>query len=207
MVVTVFYLGMYNMTTTRAAPSKEHRKGTRPRRAPLFLSRQDDSRPPSKWHSPQRELDRHDATAATKVVRCTSDPLHKGLFATQDIPKGSIVAKFNDIRRLDRDNPDDKKLIDAHHNRKPGGDRTVAIGRSFYTDRGFAFKDKVFTSAPKWYRMNHANKTSASSTFDTEGMYWIAKRQIRKNQPITWDYGEVPGMWGKKDFCEEPLKK
>ena len=152
--------------------------------------------------NPRKENDERDATKDTKVKPCADAPQHKGLFATHPIKKGHIVAKFNKLRKLDPKVGTDRVLIAKHKASDVDGDQTIQIDNTFVTDTGFKFDERgIATRAPRWYRMNNANDSNATATFDMQEKHWIARRDLKAGEPITWFYGEVPAQWRTDAFC------
>lgn len=131
-----------------------------------------------------------DKTLCIERRRVPGLPRNKGLFATESIPKGSIVA-YMTIDRLRTIKQEDWE--DTYQRERIKDDGMVESGNMCYTDflpRG---------SPPKWYYINHSHHPSAEpQTVKINGMTtigWVTLRQLEENDQVTMKYVNPDPNW------------
>lgn len=139
-----------------------------------------------------------DATAHTAVRACP-EGAGAGLFATKPIAKGSVVAKMPRPRVVE-----DPRWIAAHRRGAPGADAAIedATG-TLRTSAGFGPYRDGYAKAPKWYRMNHADKPNAKPRRAGAGLEWVALKDIPAGHAVTWHYGQRDPAWPRKPYCTQ----
>lgn len=164
------------------------------------------------------------STDSVKVLPCEDNISARGLFAMRDIPSGCIVARMNNAKVV----PEEKKttsLYYKHMNSVAGGDAAVTVqtlGRTLvFTSSGFSTfdnKHKIYKNAPRWYRMNHADRKNANCAIvhtmtqefnkpPVHDIYWKSTKQIKKDDAIEWNYGIPDAAWkGLGKFCAKGVK-
>ena len=140
-----------------------------------------------------------DALSAVEVKACVDFPSAKGLFATRDIPKGSVVARMPNPR------PAGDTLWQRIQKGSAGGDAAVQRPDGVWvTSSGFSEvkRNGDFERAPRWYRMNHSDRPNTKVVIlEGLGMEWRTLRDVGRGEALTWNYGRRDPRWPRAAFC------
>ena len=112
----------------------------------------------------------------------------KGLFSKRPIQKGEMVISMN------------RKNL-AKYSKKRWGEIHKASSRLPHDGaieaRGKMVTDWTTGRTPTWYRLNHSRRSPNVEMRYTSGLIaWYAKRDIKANVELLFNYGDTPPEWG-----------
>ena len=130
------------------------------------------------------------AKVTVKNAFVNGQSIGKGLFANRDISKGEKVAGMQKTN-VKRYNEQQWKQFLRKNKNWAQHDMAIFVVKvnKYVTDYTKA------TPRRRWYNMNHSSSPNTQMTYEDGAVVWRTIRKVRKNDELTFRYGEGTEEW------------